>query len=121
MPSRFVHHRLHAFQVALELVRGIHDLTARFERGHAGLRDQLRRASASVVRHIAEAVNRTSARDRIHRFTIARGECGECDASLEIAKAIGAADAYEIARLQGLADRVSAMLTGLMRKEGERL
>ena len=55
--SGFAHQRLDAYHVALELFAGVEDLASRFPRGHRDLRDQLRRAAAATVRHIAEGAN----------------------------------------------------------------
>jgi four helix bundle protein len=119
--SRFVHERLDAYHIAHELSVGVHRLTASFPRGHADLRAQLRRSSASVIRHIAEAANRISPKDRAARFAVARGACGECDASLHLAETLKLATTREIDRLRTLTDRVAAMLTGLIRRERQRV
>ena len=90
-------------------------------RGNAVLRDQLVRSAMSIVRQIAEAAGPTSPADRRARFVVARGECGELDASLEIAWRLRIGCRREVERLRTLADRVGAMLTGLVRKETERV
>lgn len=74
----------------------------------------------AVVRHIAEGANRQSPADKRSRFVIARGECGECDASLETAALLELASQARIAEMRTLADRVGAMLTGLDRREAAR-
>ena len=113
--SNFAHHRLDAYRVALELFAGVEQLP--LPAGYADLRDQLRRAAAATVRHIAEGANRTHARDKAARFIVARGECGECDASLEMAEVLRLASPARIRELRGLADRVAAMLSGLIRRQ----
>jgi len=65
---------------------------AEFPRGHADLKDQLRRAAAATVRHIAEGANRIHPRDKSARFTLARAECGECEAAIEMAGIVGPYD-----------------------------
>ncbi len=118
--TRFAHERLDAYRVALELVSGIEKLVAQFPRGHADLKDQVRRAAGSVVRNIAEGANRWSAKDKASRFVIAHGECGECHASLAIAHAFGLISDAEFQSLATLADRVAAMLSGLTQREMRR-
>jgi len=120
MRTRFAHDRLDAYRVALQLFRGVEELVADFPRGHADLKDQLRRAASSVVRNIAEGANRVHARDKAARFTIARGECGETAASLEMAEVLGIVARVDSGRLRQLADRVAAMLMGLVRREHAR-
>ena len=116
--SRFAHHRLDAYHVALELFAGV-ERTA-LPKGYADLRDQLRRAAAATVRHLAEGASRTHPRDKAARFMVARGECAECDASLEMAEVLGLAPRPRLRELRRLAGRVAAMLTGLIRREQAR-
>lgn len=118
--TRFAHRRLDAFRVALELFKGVEVLSAELPRGYADHKDQLRRAAAAVARNIAEGANRTHARDKASRFTVARGECGECDASLEMIELLDIVDRFEVRRLRRLADRIGAMLLGLIRRERSR-
>ena len=115
--NRFVHHRLDAYRVALELYRGVEEFASRLPRGHADLKDQVRRAAAATVRHIAEGANRMHPRDKAARFMLARAECGECDAVLEMAQVVGLRLPI---RLRQLSDRVAAMLLGLVRREQNR-
>jgi four helix bundle protein len=84
------------------------------------MRDQLHRSALSVVRNIAEAASRTTPADRRARFTVARGECAECDATLEVALRLGILPSGRVEAMRVLADRVGAMLTGLLRKETAR-
>jgi len=116
--TRFAHERLHAYRAALELYSGVEKLAASFPRGHADLKDQLRRAVAATVRHIAEGANRMQPKDKAARFLLARAEVGECAAALDMAAAsrLGAQG-----ELLHLADRVAAMCTGLIRREERRL
>jgi len=113
--SRFAHERLDAYRVALQLFRGVEEMV--LPSGHADLRDQLRRATAATVRHIAEAANRSHPRDKAARFIVAQGECGECAAVLEMAEVLGLAPVARLRALRRLAGRVGAMLTGLIRRQ----
>lgn len=117
---RFPHQRLDAYRVALELYEGVESLAASFPAGFADLKDQLRRAAGATVRHIAEGANRVLPRDKAARFAIARGEVGECDASLEMARVSGLGSQERLDALRGRADRVAAMLQGLIRREHAR-
>ena len=119
--TRFAHHRLDAYRVALELFERVEAAAAGFRRGHADLKDQLRRAAAAPVRHIAEGANRIHPRDKAARFTLARAECGECEAAIEMACIVGLIPDDQAALLRQLADRVAAMAMGLVRREMRRL
>ena len=83
------------------------------------LRVQLVRAAMAVPRHIAEAAARTSAADRRARFQVARGECAECDATLDVLAAVTSSET--VAPLQHLAARTGALLSGLILRERRRL
>ncbi len=95
--------------LGVELVRVIRPLLGRCD---AGLADQLRRASNSMVLNIAEARGRAG-RDRKNRLRIARGSALEVHAALELAEAwrlvSHPADAHAIL------DRIAAMLWKLTR------
>jgi len=118
--TRFAHERLDAYRVALDLFRGVEEIVLDFPRGHADLKDQLRRATAASVRNIAEGSNRAHPRDKAARFITARGECGEAAASLEMAEIAGIVAVDRSRDLRQLADRIAAMLTGLIRCERSR-
>ena len=119
-PTRFAHQRLDVYHVALDLYRGVEELAAGLPRGYADLKDQLRRAAAATVRHVAEGANRVHPKDKAARFMVARGEVGEVDAVLEMAGISGLARPARLAQLRGLTDRVAAMLFGLIRREQDR-
>ena len=119
--TRFAHQRLDAYRVAVELFREVELLAAAFPRGHADLKDQLRRATAVTVRHIAEGANRHEPRDKAARFVLARAECGESECALELSELAVPSCAGRARQLRILADRVAAMLFGLIRRERARL
>jgi len=55
----------------------------------AALRDQLERASLSIVLNTAESAGRSSALDKARFVTIARGSATECAAILDVLLARG--------------------------------
>ena len=118
--TRFAHQRLHVYHASLELYRGVEELAAGFPAGFADLKDQVRRAAAAVVRHIAEGANRIHARDKASRFTVARGEVGECEAALEMAGIVGLGSPTALRELRRVCDAIAAMLFGLIRREQRR-
>jgi four helix bundle protein len=120
-PIGFAHARLDAYHAAMDLTVGVEHLAARLPRGHADLKDQLRRAASATLRNLAEGANRWTPRDKVARFQIARGECGECDAALEVILRLRLGRTDDVRRLRHLAGRVGAMLTALIRRQNERL
>jgi four helix bundle protein len=83
-------------------------------RGVGSLRDQLDRASASVVLNIAEGAGRRTAAEKASFYTIARGSATECAAILDLllARAVIASDAHRAGR--DTLVRIVQMLTRLV-------
>jgi len=121
LPNGFAHLRLDAYAVAQDLACGVARLSHTFPRGFAEIRDQLQRAALAVARHIAEGASRATPADKRARFVVARGECAECDATLDTVLRLALAPDAEVRRLRQLADRLGAMLTGLVLREAARV
>ncbi len=77
------------------------------------LKDQLERASLSVVLNIAEGGGRRSRKDKSRHYTYARGSATEVAACFDVLKIRKLAPASECARGRTLAVRVVQMLTKL--------
>ncbi|MGH7282632.1 MAG: four helix bundle protein [Polyangiaceae bacterium] len=105
------HHKLRAYELALELLRIVRGAEIR----DAKLRDQAMRAAKSAALNIAEAAGRVSPADRARVFAIARGEAMEAAAALEIASLAGDAGAADFEAALPIADELMAVLTGLCR------
>jgi four helix bundle protein len=106
------HHKLIVFGVTREMLVAVRDARIR----DAKLRDEALRAAKSVCCNCAEGAGRVSRADKARAFTIARGECVESAAAVEIAALLGDASAEDAHRVAVLADRVVAMLTKLIRR-----
>jgi len=106
--------RLDAYRTALDFAA----LASRVRVTSASLRDQIERASASIVLNLAEGVGRTSQPDQAHFFAIARGSALECAAVLDLLRARGtlAPEAHREGR--GLLVRVIQMLSRLIDRSG---
>jgi|SRR5690242_14607075 len=108
------HERLHAYQEARKLLECIREA----EISDVRLRDQALRAGTSVCLNIAEAVGRTGSMDRARVFAIARGECCEAGAALDIARASGRCRPGAAEAGATHARAAYALLTGLIRRFG---
>ena len=117
----FPHERLIAFHKSLKLTLGVERLATSLPRGYADLKDQVRRAASATTRNIAEGANRWAPKDKAARFTIAQGECGECDAALQMILELELGPRADVVSLRELADEVAAMLRGLIRCQSRRL
>jgi four helix bundle protein len=82
-PHAFDHERLRAYQEALKFAGWIEPLLAELS-GKVAARDQLERASTSIVLNIAEGNGKRSATDRCRYLDIARGSALECAACLDV-------------------------------------
>jgi len=100
--------KLHCYQVALELHTLCSTLVAVLNRI---VRDQLERASLSVVLNIAEAGGRRSRRDKARFYAMARGSATEVAALLDVLKLRRLAPESSIKTGRRLAIRVIQMLT----------
>jgi four helix bundle protein len=105
------HHKLHAFSVARDLLLAVRDVQIRDTK----LRDEAIRAAKGTCLNCAEGAGRVTRADKARAFTIARGECVEACAAVEIAALMGDAKAEDAERVAVLGDRLIAMLTRLIR------
>ena len=83
MPIRFDHERLKAYQKALEFVSFAGPIIDELP-GKLAAKDQLDRASTSIVLNLAEGNGKRSHPDRCRYFDIARGSTVECAACLDV-------------------------------------
>ena len=107
--------RLDVYHCAIELLALIVRVTSGMPRGHADLRDQLRRASASIPLNIAEASGKTGAADRARYHAIARGSAFECAACLDVLVLLGAARAEDAQQGKLIISRIVSMLSRMCR------
>src|SRR3989344_6875409 len=83
--NKFNFEDLRVYQLVLELVDRIYELTKNWPREEVfGLTNQLRRAVVSILLNIAEGSSRTK-KDFKHFLDLSRGSVYECIASLQIA------------------------------------
>jgi four helix bundle protein len=104
-----------AWNMARELVRNVYKLTGEspFNKDF-GLRDQIRKASVSIVSNIAEGFERDGRGEFIQFLAWAKGSAGEVKSQLAIALDLGyiTRDSYENGAR--LATRIGQMIAGLI-------
>ena len=108
---RLPHHKLVAYTVARDLVVAVRAASIR----GANLRDQALRAAQSAALNCAEGAGRVTRADKARAFAIARAEAVEAAAAVEIAALCGEAAPEHLAEVLRLADRLVALLTGLVK------
>jgi four helix bundle protein len=97
--SSFPHHKLIAYQLALELVK----LVARIRVANAQLRQQARKSAASAALNAAEGAARQTLADKARAYAIALAECCEACAAIEIAGALGVCSPTDVQAVLGSA------------------
>ena len=107
---------IEAWKRARELTRAIYQVTngGRFARDFS-LRDQIRRASVSIVSNIAEGFERDGNREFLQSLSVAKGSTGEVRAQLYVALDAGLLDPEEFRRLYDPATRTSQLIAGFAR------
>jgi four helix bundle protein len=105
------HHKLIAYGVAREFLLAVIRCSIR----DAKLRDEALRSAKSACLNTAEGAGRVTRADKARAFGIARAEAVEAAAAVEIAALCGDAPAAAAQEVAQIADRLVALLTGLVR------
>ena len=89
-----------------EQMRGVRD---------PGFKDQIQRASVSVMNNIAEGFERRSNKEFKNFLFIAKGSCGEVRSMLYIADSLKYIDKKQFDSMSALSVEISKMLSGLIK------
>ncbi len=120
MAVLFDHEKLQVYRVGVEYADAAAVIATGLKRGNAHVRDQLRRASDSIVNNIAEGAGEFQPAEKARFYRIALRSCTECAATLHTCqrRKLGDPDAVEAAR--ALLKRVVEMLTRLVHAQASR-
>lgn len=80
------------------------------------LKDQIRRASVSVMNNIAEGFERSTDKELRQYLYIAKGSCGEVRSMLILSGDLGYLDTLHAGHLIDEAEQLSKMLSGFIKK-----
>jgi four helix bundle protein len=107
---------IEAWQKARELSKVVYIVTSEgiFARDY-GLRDQIRRASVSIMSNIAEGFNRGGDRELIQFLFIAKGSAAEVQAQLYVALDTGYINQEQFRKLHDLTCEISRLIGGFIR------
>ncbi|QYM79076.1 four helix bundle protein [Horticoccus luteus] len=113
----FDHEKLRVYQEALRFVAFADTILGALP-GKIAARDQLDRASTSIVLNIAEGNGKRSRPDRCRYLDIARGSALECAAGLDVLVVRNQLDATRAAEGKEVLVGVVSMLMGLLETFG---
>ncbi len=106
---------LEVWKIGLDLVEEIYNLTKNFPPTELyGITSQMRRASTSIVANLAEGFGRFTYADKAGKFIIARGECTEIWAFLQIVIRLKLVDTQSIQKALQLTDYERRLISGLI-------
>ena len=110
------HTDLEVWRAGISLVKSIYSATSSFPAEEQyGLTSQLRRAAVSVPTNIAEGAARGSNKEFRQFLIISRGSLSEVETLLVISTEVGHLDQRLQKNLMAACDRLSALLTGLLK------
>jgi len=106
---------IQCWRKALELTARIYEISKRepFSRDF-GLKDQIRRASVSIMSNIAEGFDRNGTAEFIQFLSIAKGSAAEVKCQLYVASDQGYIGQNEFSELRSLASETGLMTGGLI-------
>lgn len=113
--SMLSYEKLDIYQAAIQFLVVSTGILDELPKGHAGLGDQLRRASMSIPLNIAESSGKPSKADRQRFMSIARGSAMECGAILDVCRVLSLTDEKTTSEGKHLLVRIVSMLTKLCR------
>lgn len=107
---------LEAWKKARELTKAIYQITSTggFARDFC-LRDQVRRASVSIMSNIAEGFGRKRDKDFQYFLSLAKGSTGEVKAQIYVALDAGLISGAQFAQLYELATETGRLIGGLIK------
>ena len=107
---------IEAWQKARELTKAIYALSndGQFSRDF-GLRDQVRRASVSIMSNIAEGFGRGGNKEFIQFLSTAKGSASEVQAQLYVALDAGYINQDQFQKLYSETEATARMIAGLLR------
>ena len=104
-----------AWQKARELTREVyaHSKTGAFAKDF-GLKDQIQRASVSIMGNVAEGYDRGGDKEFIQFLSVSKGSCGEVKSHLYVALDQQYINSPQFNQLYNSADEVGRLLAGFM-------
>ena len=115
----FSHEKLEVYQETLSFVSWLSGLMDGMVR-IGDVKDQLDRASTSILLNLAEGNGKYSLKDRCRFFDTAHGSALECAAGLDVLVAKGKVTPVEIRQGKDSLQKIVQMLMGLIKRNSSR-
>lgn len=115
----FDHERLDVYQAAVSLLGITAQVIARLPRGYAYFKDQLGRASLSIVTNIAEGAGEFMPAEKARFYRMACRSATECAAIFDVCEGLNLADPTLVAKGRDLLLRIVAMLIALSKRHAD--
>jgi four helix bundle protein len=107
---------LESWKKARKLTNTVYEATGRGSfKLDFGLKDQIRRASISILSNIAEGFERSGDKEFLQFLAMAKGSCGEVRAQLYIAVDQRYLSQALFEKLSNNADEIGRLISGLMK------
>ena len=116
----FDHEKLEVYRTAVEYADAADGIAAGLKPGNAHIRDQLRRASDSIVNNVAEGAGEFQPGEKARFYRIALRSCTECAATLHTCQRRAIADLEAVEAARTLLKRITQMLTRLVQSVSSR-
>jgi four helix bundle protein len=116
----FDHEKLEVYRVAVEYADAADAIAAKLKAGNAHTRDQLRRASDSIINNVAEGAGEFQPAEKARFYRMALRSCTESAATLHTCQRRKLADPDQIENARTLLKREVEMLTRLVQSVGRR-
>ena len=104
------------YQLAREFLRIAHQIADQLPRGYSELKDQLKRASLSILLNAAEGAGKYSPAEQKRHYTIARGSAFECYAAVDATEVLELVKSASFSRGMEVIDSIISILTKLCTK-----
>ncbi|MGD0262499.1 MAG: four helix bundle protein [Verrucomicrobiota bacterium] len=114
----FDHEKLEVYQESLAFIAWLEPLMQQLPKSLA-VRDQLDRASTSIVLNLAEGNGKFTLPDRCRFFDISRGSALECAAALDVLASQGRWELTVVAPGKERLRRIVSMLVGLIKANSD--
>jgi len=116
----FDHEKLKVYQLSLEFNKYAHQICSKLD-SRSDIRNQLDRASSSIVLNIAEGNGKYSKKDKCRYFDISLGSSFECAGCLDILSVRDLISNQEANKGKLVIKEIISMLFGLIKSNSDRL